>query len=234
MWGAAAGAVACASAGALAYGVRGRSSTMFGPSVYRGDRRRRSVALTFDDGPSPATPHLLEILARLGVRATFFVCGMHVRRLPGVLRETVAAGHEIGNHTDTHASLYLRSGGFILNELVRAQQTIAEVTERTPRLFRAPYGARWFGLREAQRRLHLLHVMWTVIGSDWRLPGRQVAAGVTGAVSSGGIICLHDGRERAVAPDISNTIDAIQVIVPALLDQGYRFETVGELLCPTK
>ena len=80
MWIESVGGVACAAAGVMAYGVRGRSSTLFGPSVWHGDREPAAIALTFDDGPSESTPELLEILARHGVRATFFECGVHVRQ----------------------------------------------------------------------------------------------------------------------------------------------------------
>src|SRR5947209_6331674 len=88
----------CAGAAFFAWAVRGRSATVFGPSVWRGDRRRRSVALTFDDGPSESTPKILEILARYRVSATFFQCGANVERLSAVARAVRDAGHAIGNH----------------------------------------------------------------------------------------------------------------------------------------
>src|SRR4029077_10774854 len=78
------GGAACAACALMAYAVRGRSSTLLAPSVYRGSRQRRSIALTFDDGPSEGTNQLLEILNRYKTPATFFVCGMNVKRLPGV------------------------------------------------------------------------------------------------------------------------------------------------------
>src|SRR5579864_7544632 len=84
-----------AAAGWFAYAVRGRSSSVFGSSVYHGDRGRPALALTFDDGPSESTPELLKILARNGVPATFFMCGENVHRLPAVAREVASAGHEI-------------------------------------------------------------------------------------------------------------------------------------------
>jgi len=75
----------------MAYAVRGKSSALLAPSVYRGSRRRRSIALTFDDGPSEGTSQLLQILNRYQTPATFFVCGMNVRRLPATVRATAAA-----------------------------------------------------------------------------------------------------------------------------------------------
>jgi peptidoglycan/xylan/chitin deacetylase (PgdA/CDA1 family) len=225
-----AGTGVCAAAGFTAWAVRGCSSAVFAPSVHHGPRGRKAMALTFDDGPSEGTPAVLEELRRHGVSATFFLCGANVRRVPGVAREVAAAGHEIGNHGDTHRPLYFKSREFIYQDMAHAQETIAETTGRTPRFFRAPFGARWFGLREAQRRLSLLGVMWTVLGLDWKLPPAKVAARVLGDAASGGILCLHDGRETAANPDISATLDAVRLIVPELLSQGYRLETVSGLL----
>jgi len=225
---AAAGVVA--AAGSLAYAVRGRSSSLFGASVYRGDRSRPRLALTFDDGPSESTPTLLDILAGQNVPATFFMCGKNVRRCPKIARQVVAAGHEIGNHTDTHAKLYGRSPEFIYGEMAVAQETIVQVTGVTPKLFRAPYGARWFGVGNAQRRLGLLGVMWTVIGRDWKWPAARVSRRLLARSSNGAILCLHDGRQTRRAPDIRATIEALETVLPELKDRGFQFETVSEML----
>ena len=174
-----AGGVIAGLTGTLAWGARSRSSQMFGPSIWHGDRARRCLALTFDDGPSESTPELLDVLDRFKVPATFFCCGVLVRRLPEVVRQMAAAGHEIGNHSDSHARLWLRQPSFISQELERAQETIAEAAGRAPSLFRAPYGVRWFGLAAAQARLGLLGVMWSVIGRDWALDGPAVASRIT-------------------------------------------------------
>src|SRR3954452_3136345 len=93
-----AGGLAGVSFGAAAYAVRGRSSRVFGPSVYRGSGKRRSIALTFDDGPSPGSLELLDYFAKQGVKATFFQCGANVLRNPDISRNLAEAGHEIGNH----------------------------------------------------------------------------------------------------------------------------------------
>jgi peptidoglycan/xylan/chitin deacetylase (PgdA/CDA1 family) len=222
----------CAAGGLLAYGIIGKSSQLFGPSVYRGPLDRRAVALTFDDGPSESTPQLLELLAKNDVPATFFQCGFHVRRLPEVARAVAQAGHEIGNHADTHAWLPFRTRRFIEGELTRAQESILEATGRRPRLFRAPYGARWLGLRPVQQKLNLLGVMWTTIGQDWRLPAERVIAILRRGMRNGAIICLHDGRSTRLQPDITNTIEAVRRLLPEFRAQGFRFETVSRLIRP--
>ena len=200
--------------------------------MWHGDRSQPALALTFDDGPTPGTEQILRVLGEYRVRATFFQCGEQVRRRPDLAR-AAAALHEIGNHSDTHARLYLRSSAFIRRELERAQTAIRDATGVTPALFRAPYGVRWFGLRAAQEKLGLLGVMWTVIGRDWRDSAREVAERVLHSAGNGAIVCLHDGRELSPAPDIANTVEAVRRIVPALLDRGYRLQTVSEVLCRT-
>lgn len=223
---------ACASAGLLAYAVRGKSSSLLAPSIYRGPRAGATVALTFDDGPSESTSELLDILAQYRVPATFFQCGANVRRLPDVTRAVVEAGHEIGNHTEHHPALYLRRPGFIYNELAAAQDAIAETTGQAPRYFRPTYGARWFGLRAAQKKLSLKGVMWTCIGLDWRLPTERIASRIISNLFSGSIFCLHDGRLTQTRPNVRPTIEAVRRILPEALERGFEFVTISQLLCP--
>jgi peptidoglycan-N-acetylglucosamine deacetylase len=216
----------------LAWSVRGRAAAVFAPSVWRAPSGRRALALTFDDGPSEGTPELLRILAEHGVSATFFFCGANVERLPEVARAVADAGHEIGNHSHTHPLFCFRSADFMENELRRAQETIRRQTGISPALFRPPFGARWFGLGRAQRRLGLQGVMWSVIGYDWKQKADRIVRRVAARVSDGAIVCLHDGRELRPAPDTGATAEAVRRLVPMLLEQGYTFETVTRLICP--
>ncbi len=224
-------AAAGAASAFMAWAVRGRSASIFGPSVWRGPRDRPAMALTFDDGPSESTPQILEILAQYGAPATFFQCGANVSRLPEIAR-SVAAVHEIGNHSYSHPYFFLRSPRAIENELRRAQETIEDLTGAHPVWFRAPYGVRWFGVGAAQRRLQLAGVMWTAIGYDWSLRVEEVVARMAAAASNGAILCLHDGRELCEKPDVRTTVETVRRLVPLLLDRGYKFETVSRLICP--
>jgi peptidoglycan-N-acetylglucosamine deacetylase len=224
------GAVLGGITAAAAYGSASKSSQLFGPSIYRGPGRRRTVALTFDDGPSEGTLRLLELLHRENVFATFFLCGMNVRRLPSIAGQVAAAGHQIGNHTYSHPRLPLKPRGVIEQEFTQAQRIIMAETGMTPMILRPPYGLRWAGMRGIQNRLSLLGVLWTVIGNDWKLSGSAVAQRVLRRVSPGGIICLHDGRAVQPAPDIRETIEAVRLIIPILKDHGYGFEVVTDLI----
>lgn len=220
-------ALAGTGAAALAaWAVRGRASQVFGPSLWRGPADTPALALTFDDGPGDRTATLLDVLAEHEAPATFFLVGSHVERRPRLARAVREAGHEIGNHSHTHPYFCLCTPGRIYGELDRAQRAIADATGARPALVRAPYGVRWFGLREAQRRLGLLGVMWTVIGLDWKLPAEGVAARVRRGLSNGAIVCLHDTPE-------SSALEALRILIPEIRSRGFKLVTISRLLCPT-
>ena len=88
-------------------------------------------------------------------------------------------------------------------------------------------------MREAQRELNLLGVMWTVLGLDWKLPAADIARRVEARTDNGAIICLHDGRGVEHNPGIGETLEAVKRLIPALRSRGFTFETVTQLLCPT-
>lgn len=215
----------------MAWAVRGRASSVFAPSVWKAHTTRKAIALTFDDGPTSATPQLLAILAQYKVPATFFQIGLNVQNEPNIARAVAAAGHEIGNHSQTHPNFALQRPGAALSEFSQAQQTIIDITGTTPVWLRAPFGVRWFGMREAQQKLGLTGVMWTVIGRDWTLPAPAIAGRILRHASPGGIICLHDGRGTLKNPDVEPTLEAVRRLLPELLEKGYHFETASELLC---
>lgn len=229
-WAAIAGGSAAAFAGLAAYGAVGPSSQLFGPYQSRGDGRRRSIALTFDDGPSESTPILLDYLEREQVPATFFQCGMNVARLPRIARDVADRGHQIGNHTYSHPLLAIKPPAFIAREFGEAQTIIENETGVRPTVLRPPFGVRWLGMRPVQQRLGLLGIGWTIIGYDWAWPADRIARHVLAVVSAGGVIVLHDGRETRTRPDVSAMLAATKEIVPALKDRGYRFETVRQIL----
>ena len=221
-----------AAAAGMAWAVRGRSSQAFGPSVWRGIPGRKAIALTFDDGPSPATLEILAVLSLYNAPATFFQCGVNVRRAPEISQAVCEGPHELGNHSDTHPNFALTRPSFIGEEFLRAQEAIARAASRRPSLMRPPYGVRWFGFREMQRKLNLKCVMWTVIGRDWKLSAPEIETRVVSGVQDGAIVCLHDGRGTLEEPDAKQTVEAVRRILPALLAKGYHFETVSQLVCP--
>jgi peptidoglycan-N-acetylglucosamine deacetylase len=154
------------------------------------------VALTFDDGPDPAsTPYFLEVLARFDVRATFFVLGSALYRHPGLGRELTAAGHELAVHGWNHHPLWLRRTRTIAADLARTRDLIADLTGAWPRWFRPPHGILTAPALLAASEVGLVPVLWSAWGREWA-PGSTVDSTVDRFARSrriaGGTVLLHD------------------------------------------
>ncbi len=231
-------AIAAAAAIAIDHEFHVKLAHWSDRSIYRGPGNRRTIALTFDDGPSPQTPELLAYLRAEGILSTFFQLGVQAERYPLTAQQVSAEGHEIGNHAWSHTSLSPSLGPprrfpslrKIHSELTQTQALLTHLHGVTPRLFRPPFGHHWTGLDLAQRWLHLQGVQWTVIAHDWEWPAERVATYVLERIVPGAIICMHDGRNTDPAPDISATLGALKILVPLLREDGYQFETVSEML----
>jgi cellulose synthase/poly-beta-1,6-N-acetylglucosamine synthase-like glycosyltransferase/peptidoglycan/xylan/chitin deacetylase (PgdA/CDA1 family) len=192
---------------------------------------RGTIALTFDDGPDPVwTPRILAVLARYHARATFLEIGSRVNRYPRLSRLVLAAGHEIGSHTFTHLDLSVAPRWQLDAELPLTDNAIAAATGRRPTLFRPPYSSTPDAVTAhevpALRRAgagHLI-VLSDRDAKDWRRPG--VAAIVAAAQPSrgnGAVVLMHDS-----GGDRTQTVAALDILIPRLQARGYRFVTVSE------
>jgi len=151
-----AGAGALAAAGVISYGAVSPSSQLFGRTFVAAGAASRQLALTFDDGPNdPHTLRLLEVLARHGVKATFFMIGRFVRERPEIARAVAQAGHVVGNHTYTHPNLFFASGSRLARELDDCEKALTEVVGEHSKLFRPPFGLRRPGTLRAATYGHM-------------------------------------------------------------------------------
>ena len=217
---------------ALWYTVENPVSQLFGPTITRVPLRQKYIALTFDDGPNPPyTTEIVDYLHQQHVRATFFVVGRAVQRYPEVVRQEVAYGNAIGNHSWTHAHLVLESRAHIRLQLVRTDDAIRRATGVHTTLFRPPYGARDFAVISVARSLGYKVVMWSVpLPRDWTNPPPQVIADrVLKYTGDGSIIVLHDGNQ-GLPGDRHSTVEATKLIVTALRRRGFHFVTVPQLV----
>ena len=173
---------------------------MYGPILSRGADGRRSVALTFDDGPHPVTTRrILAALAGTRHRATFFVLGAKARRHPEVVREIHAAGHTIGLHGDRHDRLHaFRMPWRVHDELVRAARAVEDATGVRPRFFRPPLGHTSVTTTLGVRRAEMILVGWSARGLDGirEQTPEAVVARVARRVTDGTIVMLHDASEH--------------------------------------
>jgi peptidoglycan-N-acetylglucosamine deacetylase len=161
-------AAVMATAGVAAYGAIYPRSQIFGPTICRTNSPQK-LAITFDDGPNPAiTPKLLDLLDRYEVKATFFLIGRFLRECPDLVRESVARGHIVGNHTDTHPNLFWLTPTQITAELRFCHDAISGVLGAPPKWFRPPYGFRNPWVVSEAHKLGCQTVMWTLIPGDWR------------------------------------------------------------------
>ncbi|MGI5524953.1 bifunctional polysaccharide deacetylase/glycosyltransferase family 2 protein [Micromonospora sp. CA-259024] len=191
----------------------------------------RTIALTFDDGPDPRwTPQVLDVLRRHGAHATFFVVGARVNEHPELVRRILAEGHEIGSHTFTHADLAEVSPWRRDLELSLTRKAIAAATGREVTLLRPPFssvptaltGPEYAALRAAAGSGHIA-VLSDLDTRDWQRPGvDQIVRAATPNRGRGAIVLMHDG-----GGDRAQTIAALDRLLPALTDQGYRFTTVS-------
>ncbi len=197
------------------------------PAALSGQKRpginckvQKCIALTFDDGPSQSTIPILDALKAHNALATFFVVGNQVEPHAAIIRRAVLEGHEIGNHTWTHARLPLLSSVQIRAQIQQTQAVIKKVTDITPRVYRPPYGETDNRVRAATG---LPEVKWTLDTLDWlhRNPYIVIASVVNGA-RPGGIILMHDTHPT--------TAQAVGVILDRLQAQGYICVTISELL----
>jgi peptidoglycan/xylan/chitin deacetylase (PgdA/CDA1 family) len=157
--------------------------------------RAGHVALTFDDGPDPAsTPAFLAALDDLGWTATFFLLGHMTRRAPGLAAEIAAAGHEVAVHGDEHRSMLWRRPARVVVDVARARDAVVDATGTLPRRFRPPFGMLSAGALRAARRCELDTVLWTAWGRDWRplATAASVAEDVLRGRVDGGTVLLHD------------------------------------------
>src|SRR5581483_8826951 len=196
------------------------------PYIRIAGSQHREIALTFDDGPGPYTPQVLDVLEREHVPGTFFEVGVLERYFHDSTSRIVRDGFPIGDHTFSHAPMSELSRADQRTQLLQQIQATERYGAPFPRLFRPPYGLWNSTTFSLLAKYHMLMVLWTVDTSDYREPG--VSAIVQSAVQGarpGAIILMHDaGGNR------SETVAALPIIIRQLRAKGYRFVTVPRLL----
>ncbi len=199
-------------------------------SVWRGPRAGRKVALTFDDGPDPEhTPRVLDILAAHGARATFFLIGERAARTGALVRRIAAAGHDLGNHTWSHRSLWLAGPRETARQVSQGHEAISQAAGAPPRFFRPPWGMTNLALFPVLRRLGTPCVFWTAQTEGRRPapPALQVER-ARRRVRAGTIVDLHDAD--GVAGAGSRLVEALPAMIGMLAAKGYSLVPLSDLL----
>lgn len=197
--------------------------------IYELVRKEKVVALTFDDGPHPAyTPQILDILDKYQIKATFFMIGNRMGKYPEIVKDVSSRGHLIANHTYTHPrNLRTESEEKITWEVQQCQRKLEQIGGQNTSLFRPPRGILNQAIIKSLNDKGYIIVLWSICGNNHNAPTPEMmAARVIKHTYPGAIILLHDGRIDSRWKDVKAT----QLIVENLLQQGYRFVTLEELL----
>lgn len=219
-------AVAVAAVGFMVWASADVGSNIYVKSLCRGASDERVAALTFDDGPdAEITPEVLAVLRRYGIRTTFFLVGEKVDKHPEIVRQIVAEGHTVANHTYTHSGLFpLRNARRVRQELLLCNEAIRRAVGLSPLLFRPPFGVTNPIIGRAVEALGLKTIGWSIRTLD-TIEGRSVATicrKVESQLRPGAIILLHDRCARSAV--------LLDSVIRIATERGYRFVALDEML----
>ena len=197
-----------------------QASCSYNISYPRGiDPTKPMVAITFDDGPCKNTYRIVDILASYGAVATFFEVGQNVNNFPDAVRYADAYGNEIASHSYNHPNLQSLGYSDIRNQVNWTNNAIYNAVGYKPTLFRPPYGSRSTYVDNA---VGMPMILWSVDTLDWKSRNANSVYNITmNNTRDGSIILMHSLY--------TTTADALEMILPALIEQGYQFVTVSEL-----
>ena len=207
----------------IAYGSSQIQANYFIKSINKG--KRKSVALTFDDGPHPErTPRILDILREKNVKATFFVIGKNAEKYPDLLRRIDEEGHHIANHSYSHSYLIaFFSGSRLTKDLARCNDVIFQTIGKTPTLFRPPFGVTNPLYKRALADNGLLSVGWSLRSLDTQAKSRyQLIDKIISNLKKGDIVLLHDHP--------SVTADALEDIIEHINTKRFEIEPLSKVI----
>ncbi len=211
--------------------------------IWSGNTAEKKIALTFDDGPQPRyAPKLLALLRNENVKATFFVVGKEIWLYPELVKAMVKDGHEVANHSFSHARLDRLSKTDLLAEIHKTNQLVYEITHKRPQFFRPPGGRYNDAVIQAVQSQRMSMVMWNVNAGDYSKPKEiknaqgqvidvkfeynrtadQIVDHVLKGCKNGSIVLFHNGGDP--------TMEAVPKVIAELKKRGYQFVTVSHLV----
>lgn len=187
------------------------------------DPDKPMIALTFDDGPSGHTERILDLLKEYGGRASFCVVGNMAEHRPGTIRRAFNEGNEILGHSWGHADLTTLSEDALRRDLTDTAEKIEQLTGVYPALFRPPYGSYNDTVVSVSEELGFSVLMWSVDTNDWRTRSADaVYSHVMNYAKDGSVVLMHDLH--------GTTADAMERVIPELIEKGFQLVTVSELM----
>ena len=192
--------------------------------IYRVDKKEKVVSISFDAAwGNEQTQTLLDILKDSGVKSTFFLVGMWVDKYPESVKAIFDAGHDVGNHSDTHPHLPQLCTEKITSQIEDCNQKIEKITGKRPTLFRPPYGDYNNNVIDVTNELKMHCIQWDVDSLDWKDPtADEMIKRIKSKIKPGSIILMHNGAK--------NTPEALPGILKAIKDEGYSIVPISELI----
>ncbi|WMM26512.1 polysaccharide deacetylase family protein [Tissierella sp. MB52-C2] len=198
--------------------------------VRNGSKQQKFIALTFDDGPHPQyTPEILDLLDQYNIKATFFVLGQFAEKYPDIIKRQAEEGHEIGNHTYSHINIKKASTQTFKEEFDKTQSIIFSLTGAKSKVFRPPYGLYNENTMKIISDESCDIVLWSSRqdSKDWSNPSvDKIVSNTISNIENGDIVLFHD----YIYYETSNTVEALKLILPELINKGYKFVTISELV----
>jgi peptidoglycan-N-acetylglucosamine deacetylase len=212
----------------LLYPTLRATSQWLGPVVTTFATENREVWLTIDDGPGEETGRLLDLLSRHGVRATFFLIGSNIDRYPEVVRQILARGHSVGNHSATHpsGSFWILGPSRLAREIDDCSRSIEAAAGQPSALFRAPVGMKNPFVHPLLRSRGLQLIAWSARAFDTVLSPERCADRIRSAIFPGAIVLLHEGSRAVGGGEID--LRGLEATIVALKEDGYDFVIPAE------
>lgn len=182
--------------------------------------KNKLIALTFDDGPNHNTINILNILEKYNIKATFFILGTNIKGNEKIIKRMNNLGMEIGNHMYSHTITTRLSNKKILEEINKTDKLIYDITKKYPTLIRPSYG---IYNKKFQKIINRPIILWNIDTLDWKYHNSEnIAKKVFKGINKGNIVLMHDIYNA--------TANSLEIIIPKLLNEGYKFVTISELL----
>lgn len=192
--------------------------------IYSVETDKKVVSISFDAAwGDEQTQSLLDILDKYKIKSTFFLVGGWVDKYPDDVKAISEAGHDVGNHSDTHAHLPQLGNDGILDEIKTCNDKVEDITGKCPKLFRPPYGDYNNAVVDVANSIDMYCVQWSIDSLDWKDPTpAEMVSRIKKNLCPGSIILMHNGAK--------NTPEALPMIIEMIKQEGYEIVPISEIL----
>ncbi len=201
--------------------------------IREGPYTNKSIAVTFDDGPHPKyTPMILKLLERKSVLGTFFNSGLNISNNKELTKEVVDRGHLLGNHSFNHRNALLTSPKKLNDDILRTKELIEDITGKTNRYFRPPYGIISLSLINICKNLNLSLVLWNLNTRDYQRKSYKkiVERILKKKIKPGSILLFHECNFKNDSLDYANTVKALEIILDITISKGLKLVTIQDMI----